>query len=249
MNALNIISGLVRSFISYKGEILTSTEIVKYKKQKDKTYLITNHGSPVIADKVIFAAGKGVSGLTNDAIKTKTVLSPLLVVYPKVCSSNMVRLTPFLDKTINHLQHTINGKDYSLIGGGYFADAEDENARVKAGEKLMERALDIFPALKNARVKEIYFGSKTEAVSSKIKRNYLYHIIPIEKNIYTILPGKFSLAFSLAVTTYLRVCGHYPNTFAEYDSKIDISEFVGLMKHKSIVDNIINLKESPERKK
>jgi hypothetical protein len=71
------------------------------------------------------------------------------------------------------------------------------------------------------------------------KRNYLYHIEPIEDKTYMVVPGKFSLAFSLAVNTFHRLIGHYPNTYVMYNTNLDVSKWVGVMRHKSIVSSTV----------
>ena len=244
MTAKNILTDLLRSYLSYGGEIMTSSTVKGYRKQSGNIVLefVTQH-EPISSKKVIFAAGKGITNFLKGDFKVKTVLSPLLVAYPKVCSENIVRLTPFMEKTINHLKHFVGKKEYSLIGGGYFAPENDEKAIQQAGEKLKERALQVFPLLKDSKLVELYYGSKTEIISSKSKRNYLYHIMEMEENIYSIVPGKFSLAFSLAINTYHKIQDHYPNTFVTYDQEMDVSKYLGLMIHKSMVGEIINAKD------
>lgn len=241
MTAKNILTDLIRSYLSYGGEIMTGLPVKGYQKTSSNIKIeFGEQCDPISSKKVIFAAGKGITKFLKGDFKVKTVLSPLLVTYPKVCSENIVRLTPFMEKTINHLKHYVDENEYSLIGGGYFAPENDEKAIQQAGEKLKNRALKVFPSLKDAQLLELYFGSKTEIISSKMKRNYLYHILELEKNIYSIVPGKFSLAFSLAVNTYLKIQGHYPNTYVSYDNRMDVSKYLGLMKHKSMVENIIH---------
>jgi len=240
MTAKNILTDLLRSYLSYGGEILMDSSVKRYKKISGNIHLeFGEKGGTISSKKVIFAAGKGIAEFLKGNFSVKTVVSPLLVTYPKVCSENIVRLTPFMEKTINHLKHYLGDKEYSLIGGGYFAPENDESAIKDVGEKLKIRALNIFPLLKDAKLLELYFGSKTEIISSKAKRNYLYHILELEENLYSIVPGKFSLAFSLAVNTYLKIQGHYPNTYVSYDNRMDVSKYLGLMKHKSMVEDVV----------
>jgi hypothetical protein len=32
--------------------------------------------------------------------------------------------------------------------------------------------------------------------------------------------------------------GHYPNTYVSYDKNMDVSKYLGIMKHKSMVENM-----------
>ena len=241
MNAYYIISDLVRSYLSYGGEIITGKAVAGYEKTSKGTRVIINDFThSIITDHLILATGGGTEYITKGKIKINSVASPLLVVYPKVCSSNIVRLTPFINKTINHLKHRISGNDYSLIGGGYFADANNKIAIEESGRKLKTMAKNTFPQIKDAEISEVYYGIKNEIISTKAKRNYLYNIIELEKNILTVVPGKFSLAFSLAVNTYKKILGHYPNTYISYDPKIPVDKYIGQMRHKTMVKKVLN---------
>ncbi len=241
MYALHIISDLTRSFLSYGGEIRTATEFEEYQNKRDGKRVILSDGSVVKTKRLILASGNNLAKQTKNKIKVKSVVSPLIIVYPRVCSSNVVRLTPFMDQTINHLKHSINGKDYSLIGGGYFANKDDNEAIEKAGFDLLNKAKAIFSRVADAEVVHLYYGTKTEIISSVKKRNYLYRIEKVDNDVYVTVPGKFSLAFSLAVNTFLKIMGHYPNTYVTYDKEMDVSQYVGLTKHKALIDRLENV--------
>ncbi|MBT6048579.1 MAG: FAD-dependent oxidoreductase [Candidatus Scalindua sp.] len=241
MTAKHILRDLVRSYLSYGGEILTESPVEGYEKINNSIKVTIGHNkASIFSNKIIFSSGKGISKFLKSDYIVKTVLSPLLVAYPKVCSENIVRLTPFIEKTINHLKHSISGQEYSLIGGGYFAAEDDELRIQQVGEELKNRAKNVFPKIKDAQLLEVYFGKKTEVISKKSKRNYLYHIMELEKDVFSIVPGKFSLAFSLAVNTYFQIMGHYPNTYVTYDKSLDVSKYLGSMKHKSMIESLVD---------
>ena len=127
-----------------------------------------------------------------------------------------------------------------MIGGGYFANPLNPE-EIKAAEKdLTDRAKAVFPLMKNAEIVKVYFGNKTEVVQ-KIKdfkkRNYLYRMEKVEDNVYFVIPGKFSLGFSLAINTFREIMGHYPSTVTSFNKDIDVSSYVGYMKHKNIILN------------
>ena len=239
MNAYNIISDLTRSYLSYGGEIQVSTEYKSYRKRDAAVEIKSNLGT-IETDKLILAMGKDIKGSLQGGTKVSVFVSPLLVVYPHVCDRNFVRLTPFMTKTINHLKHSIEGKVYSLIGGGYFADPSHPEDVDIAGKNLMDRANTVFPRMKSAEIVKVYFGNKTEIVQ-KIKdfkkRNYLYRMEKVDDDVYFVIPGKFSLGFSLAVNTFKEIMGHYPSTTVSYNKDMDVSSYVGYMKHKNIILN------------
>ena len=64
----------------------------------------------------------------------------------------------------------------------------------------------------NLNVLEKYIGEKNEITFKGQDRNYLYHINKSKKlnNVWTIVPGKFTLAFSLAPEFYRRVYSKNP---------------------------------------
>ena len=107
-----------------------------------------------------------------------------------------MRLTPKKDKTINHLLHTTeNNKKYSVIGCGM--DANKKNKKL-VEKKLIDLCKLNFKNFKKENLVSIYSGLKTEYMKNKKKRHYGYKIFEKEKNHFLIIPGKFSLCFSLA---------------------------------------------------
>ena len=56
----------------------------------------------------------------------------------------------------------------------------------------------------NIEVQKKYVGVKSEVHLKKENRNYLFHIDKVSKyeNVWSVIPGKFTLAFSLAPEFY-----------------------------------------------
>jgi len=125
------------------------------------------------------------------------------VVYPALAAINFVRMTPRLDQTLNHLYHRVDGVEYSVVGSALYHDVDSEDNRQAALETMRSRMLEVFPEASN-RIWSVYFGPKTEMVNASQLRNYQYHITEGE-HCTVVLPGKFTLAFSLAVNT----CRHF----------------------------------------
>lgn len=238
MNAYSIISDLTKSLISNGGEFLSCAKFLDYRKKSNRIEVVYDNGT-IATNRLILASGKALQEQSKERIKVKSVLSPLLVVAPAVCSSNIVRLTPFMDQTINHLKHSVEGREYSLIGGGYFAPPNDGEAIRRASHQLLEKAQTVFPKMADAKLTRLYFSTKSEILSSKARRNYLYKIDKIERDVYTIVPGKFSLAFSLAVNTFKEVMGRCPQTYTSYHSDLDVDGFIAPIKHKSIMKEFL----------
>jgi len=65
-----------------------------------------------------------------------------------------------------------------------------------------------------------YIGVKKELVQSNQERNYLYHINQHKENLWSVVLGKFSLAFSMAPEFYRRAYNENPSdTLKTFESK------------------------------
>ena len=81
----------------------------------------------------------------------------------------------------------------------------------------------------NIKVLKRYIGKKNEIIFKNQERNYLYHInaYPNKKNMWTIIPGKFTLAFSLAPEFYRRVYSKNPRKY--FNTKVDDGTYSSLI--------------------
>lgn len=210
MNTSIICNDIFNSFYSYGGKVLFNNTLKKYKKKNKKIYLETSSKN-ITTDKLILATGFNSNLLSNKNYYRNPIASPLLVAYPKLHSSNFVFMSENINKTINHILHNFQDKEYSVIGGGYSSSIDDEKNKQKDLINLKNLSESIFKQYKNSKIK-YYFGIKNEIYLRGKNRNYMYNIIENEKNVYIVNPGKFSLAFSLAVNTFLKTENHYPNT-------------------------------------
>jgi hypothetical protein len=204
----SILRDLLGSFLSHGGVVKASCEVTGIAPDGDGKRLETGQGL-ISAAHVIVAAGKWTSKVSPD-LKSKVVVSPLLVVYPAVNDRNFVRMSPFVEKTINHLHHEVDGRRYSLIGGGYSADPDNQAELDSAIAQLKTMATKVFPAIANAEVTGTYMGFKTEIAAKLGERNYQYFIRRVDDALTVIVPGKFSLGFSLAVNLYRELTGKMP---------------------------------------
>ncbi|MCB1831470.1 MAG: FAD-binding oxidoreductase [Gammaproteobacteria bacterium] len=235
MRASAIITDLVRSLVGSGGEIMTSTEVERIEQAGGMRRLITKDDRDIGAGKVIVAAGKWLGHFLQRSQDVKVVASPLLVAYPAVASRNFVRMTPFVEKSVNHLHHVVDGHAYSLIGGGYFADPNDATAVDRAAEKLKEMARNVFPGLDRTEMLESYLGYKTEIVAQSGERNYQYLVREVDDGVFAVVPGKFSLAFSLAVNMFKRLTGEVPAVDLKLKAAAEIKPYIGLTKHAALV--------------
>lgn len=246
MRAMAIVADLVRSLIGSGGKILTGTEVDRIEKVGEAR-IIHAKGNSIEARSVVVAGGKWLGQFLDRGSNVKVLGSPLLVTYPAVTDFNFVRMTPFVEKSVNHLHHSVRGQSYSLIGGGYFADPDDPAAVERARERLLTMARSVFSGLDSAELIETYLGYKTEIVAKSGERNYQYIIREVDDRVHAIIPGKFSLGFSLAVNTYKRLTGAEPArcvTLAPRDAALP---FVGLTRHAALVSTILERMEVAAR--
>lgn len=221
MRSRNIATALAASFLVNGGRVELNTDISNTEKQGNAYTLHAADGRKFTARKIILAAGKWSGKLLTNRTGVKVVASPMLVVWPKVTDRQFVRMTPFPDKSVNHLHHGEGELAYSLIGGGHSASADDEEGCNKIRQELTSTANSVFPKLADAEFAETYIGYKTEIVSKGAERNYQYITRQLDDGLYAVIPGKFSLAFSLAVNTYHQITGKQASRDGVGDTKLD----------------------------
>lgn len=240
MRATAIITQLTQGLLGADGTLMTGCEVDRIEDAGAFKQIHASDGRIIEAGRVIVAAGRWLSHFLRHEKGVKVVGSPLLVAYPAVSDRNFVRMTPFVEKSVNHIHHVVDGKPYSLIGGGYYADPNSPAAVSTATQRLIEMASRVFPRLSEAQVRESYLGFKTEIVASSGERNYQYFIREIGNGVFAVVPGKFSLAFSLAANTFRRLTGETPGTAVTLCAPDEAAPYIGLTQHASIVrDSVI----------
>lgn len=245
MNASTIIGDLLRSFLSTGGEVRLQTECIRCNELTDEVQIETTAGA-FSAKRVIYAAGRDLKSLLEPQIRVNVVASPLLVVYPNVCRAHFVRLTPFINRTVNHLLHSAYGREYSLIGGGYSANPENEEEVEHSKTQLLAMAERFLPKVRESSFRETYVSYKTEVVAQHGERNYQYFMRNLSNRTFAVVPGKFSLGFSLAVNAYRTIERHDPIKNIRLDAGIDIDSFVAPIRHRRLVEQYLR-SESRER--
>ena len=81
-----------------------------------------------------------------------------------------------------------------------------------------------------------YVGLKKEIVSKKQDRNYLYNIEQEEMNTWSLVLGKFTLAFSSAPEFFRRVYGRNPKKVMQTNKLNDLNSYVSKTSWQEIVD-------------
>jgi hypothetical protein len=117
MRATVIVGDLVRSLLGAGGEVRTGTEVERFETGVGANVTLHSSAGMLTAHNIILATGKWLGRFFPRADDVRVVASPLVVASPAVADKNFVRMTPFVEKSVNHLHHSVEGHRYSLIGG------------------------------------------------------------------------------------------------------------------------------------
>lgn len=195
-NSRILLRDLVSTSIQNGMELSLNNPIKKIKKT-DNGYLVSGEKENFLVQKIAVCAGKGVEEFSDTKIKTS--YAPIAVVDGlKDDAISFVELDYFPKKCINMLTKE---DGIGLVGGISLNKIED-------CEKYLDFVISEHKKQEpNIKVIDRYIGEKNEIIFKGENRNYLYHIHEDEsnKNIWSIIPGKFTLAFSLAPEFYRRV--------------------------------------------
>lgn len=154
-------------------------------------------------------------------LKIKKSYAPIAVVKNITADTeSFVELDIFKKNCINIVT---KGKSFGLIGGislskkievqKYFDFMINEHKKLNPEIQILEK----------------YIGIKNEISHKKENRNYLFHINPSKKykNVWSVIPGKFTLAFSMAPEFYRVVYKRNPRKF--FNTTIDTGDFSHLI--------------------
>ncbi len=192
-----LMADLLNSFLTCGGELKTNSVVSEAGRRS-----VSDQRSAYKARHVIVSSGHNVGNLTG--VRTKVLKSPLLVVKPAILDFNFAWMTIDIKNTFNHMYHCSDHGGYSLIGNAVYFDVDETVDEAAVKQRMIEKARKIFDIDLSGHSADLYFGIKTEIVNNGHLRNYQYHIIDGGEAVVA-LPGKMSLAFSLAVN----VCRHF----------------------------------------
>jgi len=186
-----------------KGLELSLENPVQHIKSSGANKIIIGENENISAQKVAVCAGSGAKYFSK--VKITTSYAPIAVVsgVPESVKS-FVELDYYPTKCINLLTKK-NG--LGLVGGISFKNRSKCDAYL---DSVVSKNQLLFPGMKEI---DRYIGVKNEITFKNEPRSYLYHIVEISNNIWSVAPGKFTLAFSLAPEFYRRVYLKNPRKF------------------------------------
>ena len=214
-----IMTDLLNAFLSNGGELRTGSTVIRIDRGA-----VSDQQTTYRARNVIVTAGRFLGQLSG--VNVRIYKSPLLVVKPSIIDVNFVWMTMEMADTINHIHHRNGQGDYSLFGNAVYFPAEQSVNEHDVKRRFLDRAGRLLGQTLDLDRAALYFGYKTDVLSGQSLRNYQYHILN-GRNCVVAVPGKMSLAFSLAVN----VCRHYGvdpvaelHTFADQGAAATVSE-------------------------
>lgn len=203
-NSRSMINDLLSNAISNNLKISLENKFLKmdYKKNTEQYYKLESSKSVIFAKNVVFCNGKNISQIFSSQIKTS--YAPMIVFENLKKEKSFFQISNNDDEAINCI-YKDGGK--ALVGGSSFPHKHLAETEL---EKIEKRFLKIN---KMAKKKHSYIGYKNELISYSNPRNYLYHIWKKTNcDIWAIIPGKFTLAFSAAIDFYLDIFKEYPSS-------------------------------------
>jgi len=228
-NSRILLRDIITTAITNGLDVSLNNKIKKIDSVKNH-YVIKGEKESFQADKIVICAGAGTTKFT--ASKIKTSYAPIAIVEGvKPGNNSFVELDYFPKNCINILTKE-NG--VGLIGGITLKN-------IKKCDEYLDYVINEHKKLNpELKVIERYIGKKNEIIFNNQDRNYLYHIIsaPEKKNVWSIIPGKFTLGFSLAPEFYRRI--YLKNPRKIFKSYKDNGEYSDLVANTAWYDAIIN---------
>lgn len=210
MNSRNILNDLLST--SLKGGLYVSkaNRFIEYKKT-DGGYHVITEKETFFVEKIAFCSGEHISEIVDS--KVKKSYAPMAVIKNiDKHTESFVELDYYPKNCINIIT---KGNGIGLIGGISF---NDESKCKDYIEEVFKKHQIYQPQIE--KLSE-YNGVKTEIIMKGEPRNYLFHIKEIKKDVWIILPGKFTLGFSIGPEFYRKV--YHKNPRKQFSTEINYS--------------------------
>ena len=217
-NSRDLLKDMIATAEKNGLEIFTKNELLEIKNSNNN--IIANCSNDNFqAKNMVVCLGDEIEKFSD--LKINKSYAPIAVVKNiKADTKSFVELDYFKKNCINIVT---KGKSFGLIGGislskkvevqKYFDFMINEHKKLNPGIEILEK----------------YIGVKNEIFQKKENRNYLFHINPSRKykNVWSVIPGKFTLAFSMAPEFYRIVYKKNPRKF--FNTSSDTGNFSHLI--------------------
>ena len=236
MNSRVILKDLLSAAIKNGLIVKNKTELKEIKKLPNGYILIIEEGGlkkELKCDNLALASSKDITNFVKANFSDS--YAPIVVAKNiKEEKRSFVNLDYFPSTCVNSVY---KGDGISMLGGISFKTVEECEPYI---EYIIKESKKINPSLEPI---DSYIGIKTELLFKDQDRSYIYSIIQHgDEGIWTLVPGKFSLAFSMAVEFYRKVSMRNPtkNLKITNEENILLGNKINVSPHKYI--QIINNK-------
>jgi hypothetical protein len=199
MNSRSLIKDMIATSIDKGLEISSSNRFIRYEKA-GAGYLLHCEKESFLADHIILCSGENISSFVSARVKNS--YAPMAVVdHVDPAAESFVELDYYPKNCINIIKKE-NG--FGLVGGISFNNKNSCDAYI---ETVIKKHQEYEPAIRKLHK---YIGTKSEIILEGEPRNYLYHIKEIENGVWIVIPGKFTLGFSIGPEFYRKAFGKNP---------------------------------------
>jgi hypothetical protein len=191
LNTRRVLDSLL-GLLSDRTQVITSAAYHLTTQRGRSTILL--HGEEHTPDLVVMATGRGLPaqlaqlGKRAAAAQFKSVCCPVVVLKRALDLPNLIRFTPHLPDTVNHIKYEVRGLGLRSTIGSYDYYPADQRPDISP---FLNRVYKRF-ALQPGDVASVYYGTKTE-FTGPAERRYAHAIERVNGNTYWAIPGKFSL--------------------------------------------------------
>ena len=217
-NSRHLLRDMIATASKNGLEIFTNNELLEIK--NSNSVIIANCSNSNLQAKNMAVCLGGETEKFSDLKMNKSYAPIAVVKNIKADTESFVELDIFKKNCINIVT---KGKSFGLIGGislskkdkvqEYFDFMINEHKKLNPDIQVLEK----------------YIGIKNEISQKKENRNYLFHINLSKKykNVWYVIPGKFTLAFSMAPEFYRIVYKKNPRKF--FNTSSDSGNFSHLI--------------------
>ena len=217
-NSRYLLRDMLATAIKNGLEVFTNNELLEIKNSNNIIMANCSNGN-FQGKRMAVCLGGDIEKFSD--IKIKKSYAPIAVVKNiKADSESFVELDIFKKNCINIVTKE---KTFGLIGGISLSKKDEVQ---KYFDFMINEHRKINPEI---QVLQKYIGVKNEVSKKSENRNYLFHINSIKKykNVWSVIPGKFTLAFSLAPEFYRLIYNKNPRKF--FNTTVDTGDFSHLI--------------------
>jgi len=217
-NSRFLLRDMLATAIKNGLEVFTNNELLEIKNSNNVIIANCSNGN-FQGKRMAVCLGGDIEKFSD--LKINKSYAPIAVVKNiKKDTESFVELDIFKKNCINIVT---KGKTFGLIGGISLSKKDEVQ---KYFDFMINEHRKINPEI---QVLQKYIGVKNEVSKKSENRNYLFHINSIKKykNVWSVIPGKFTLAFSLAPEFYRLVYNKNPRKF--FDTTVDTGDFSHLI--------------------